>query len=264
MANAYGDWLRSQREAQGMTQQELADTAIMTRSHIAHVEAGRRTPSREDAQRLDRALNTGNVLSSFLPQDNVAVAHRFEAVRQLERHTTAIREFAPSLVPGILQTETYMRAVLGTATPPWDADQCDRIVVTRLERAKILDNPVIPVMWVVLDEAVLRRSVGGPDIMVEQIAHIVRLVKTERVRVHVLPFSSGAHSLQQSMVMLMWFEDQPPVAYTESLYTSELHDSPAMVERIRSAYDRALGDALPPNESLALLKATAEDYRHND
>lgn len=65
LGSIYGDWLKQQREKAGLTQQQLAEAAVMTRSHIAHIEAGRRTPSKEDARRLDRALNTGNVLSSF-------------------------------------------------------------------------------------------------------------------------------------------------------------------------------------------------------
>lgn len=70
MGTNYGDWLKEQREA-----------AVMTRTHIAHIEAGRRVPSKEDARRLDNALNTGNVLSSFLPESNRAVADHFEAAR---------------------------------------------------------------------------------------------------------------------------------------------------------------------------------------
>lgn len=69
----------------GLTQQELADIAVMTRSHIAHIEAGRRIPSKEDARRLEKALNTGDVLSSFLPADDPAIADYFESVRQLEQ-----------------------------------------------------------------------------------------------------------------------------------------------------------------------------------
>ncbi|MEU8352491.1 Scr1 family TA system antitoxin-like transcriptional regulator, partial [Streptomyces sp. NPDC048845] len=161
MSNIYGEWLRGQRARVGLTQQELADAAIMTRSHIAHIEAGRRVPSREDARRLDRALNTGNVLSSFLPQDDVAVADYFEAARQLEQQATVIREFALSYVPGILQTEAYARAVLRVSFPPRSAEECDRLVVTRLERAQVLSEPVTPVVWALLDEAVLRRPIGG-------------------------------------------------------------------------------------------------------
>jgi transcriptional regulator with XRE-family HTH domain len=264
MSNTYGEWLRAQREAAALTQQELADSAIMTRSHIAHIEAGRRIPSKEDARRLDRALNTGNVLSSFLPQEEVAVADYFEAARQLEQQATVIREFALSFVPGILQTEAYARAVLRVGFPPLGEDERDRLVVTRLDRAKILNTPLRPVVWALLDEAVLRRPAGGPRVMAEQIDHLIRLVETERVRVHLMPFGLGIHPLMQSMLTLMWFEDQPPIAYSEGLQIGKVHDSPGAVQRLQGAYDLALSDALPLTESLAVMRATAKEYRQHE
>lgn len=260
MGSMYGEWLRAQREAAGLTQQELADAAIMTRSHIAHIEAGRRVPSKEDARRLDGALNTGNVLSSFLPVDDGTIADYFENARQLEQQATMIREFALTFVPGILQTEGYARAVLGTTFPPRSDEERDRHVVTRLERAKILDDPLTPVVWALLDETVLRRPVGGREVMAEQITHIVRLVESRRVRAHVIPYGLGAHPLMQSMLTLMWFEDQPPAAYTEGISIGRVHDSPTVVQRLQGAYDQALGDALPLQESLALMRAIARDY----
>ncbi|MER6028277.1 helix-turn-helix transcriptional regulator [Streptomyces sp. NPDC001851] len=264
MSTTYGDWLKQQREAAGLTQQQLADMAVMTRSHIAHIEAGRRTPSKEDARRLDRALNTGDVLSSFLPQDDAAMEDYFEAARQLEQQATAIREFAPTFVPGILQTERYARALLSVGYPPASDEECDRLVVTRLERSKILASPVTPVVWALLDEAVLRRPVGGPAVMAEQIMHVVRLTENRRVRTHVIPYSVGAYQILNSTLTLMWFEDQPPVAYSEGLQIGKVHDSPAVVERLQGAYHLALSDALPLQESLALLRATAKDYGHHD
>jgi transcriptional regulator with XRE-family HTH domain len=264
MANTYGDWLRQQREAAGLTQQELAERAVMTRSHIAHIEAGRRVPSREDARRLDRALNTGNVLSSFLPQDQAAVEDYFEAARELEQQATVIREFAPTFVPGILQTYGYARALLSVGYPPVSEKECDRLVVTRLERSKILADPETPVVWALLDEAVLRRPVGGPEVMAEQLMHVVRLAEVGRVRAHVMPYRVGAYQVLNSMLTLMWFEDQPPVAYTEGLQVGKVHDSPAVVERLQGAYHLALSDALPLQESLTLLRATAKDYGHHD
>ncbi|WP_329178032.1 helix-turn-helix domain-containing protein [Streptomyces sp. NBC_01477] len=264
MSNKYGDWLKAQREAAGLTQQELADIAIMTRTHIAHIEAGRRVPSQQDARRLDKALNTGNVLSSFLPDEDVAVADYFAAARQLEQQATMIREFALSFVPGIFQTESYARALLRVGFPELSKEECDRLVVTRLERAKILDHPASPVVWAVLDEAVLRRPIGGSEVMAAQITHMVRLAESDRIRVHVLPFNLGVHPLMQSMLTLMWFEDQPPVAYSEGLQIGKVHDTPAVVDRLQSAYYRALGDALPVRESLAILRATAKDFGHHD
>lgn len=264
MSNIYGDWLKEQRVAAGLTQQELANAAVMTRSHISHIEAGRRIPSKEDARRLDGALNTGNVLSSFLPGDDAAVADYFETARQLEQQATMIQEFALTLVPGILQTEGYARAVLRPNFPPRIEEECDRLVVTRLERAKILIDPVTPVVWALLDEAVLRRPVGGAEIMAEQMMHIVHLTECERVRVHVLPLGLGYHPLLQGMLSLMSFEDQPPAAYGEGVLMGKLHDSPALVQRLQHTYTRALGDALPVKESIALLRATAKEHGHHD
>jgi transcriptional regulator with XRE-family HTH domain len=264
MSNTYGDWLRQQRETAGLTQEELADRAFMTRSHIAHIEAGRRVPSREDARRLDIALGTGDVLSSFLPQGDEAVADYFEAVLALEQQAVMIREFGLTYFPGILQTKGYATAVLGSAFPPVSEEECDRRVVTRLERAKILEDTVMPVVWALLDETLLRRPVGSGDIMAEQIMHVVRLAETGRIRVHVMPFDVGVHPVMESMLTLMWFEDQPPLAYSEGLRVGKVHDSPSVVHELQSRYHLALSDALPLKESLALLRATAKDYGHHD
>lgn len=264
MTNTYGDWLRQQREAAGLTQQQLAEMAVMTRSHIAHIEAGRRMPSREDARRLDRALGTGDVLSSFLPQDDVAIADYFETVRVLEQQAVMIREYAQAYFPGVLQTKRYARAVLGSAFPPVSEEECDRRVVTRLERAKILEDPVTPALWALLDEALLRRPVGSRDIMAEQVMHVVRLAENGRIRAHVMPFDVGFHPLMGSMLTLMWFEDQPPLAYGEGGHAARLHDSPSVVRKWQHRYDLALSDALPQRESLTLLRAIAEEYGHHD
>jgi transcriptional regulator with XRE-family HTH domain len=265
MSNTYGDWLRQQREAAGLTQEELAERAFMTRSHIAHIEAGRRVPSKEDARRLDIALGTGDVLSSFLPQDDEeSIAEYFEKVRVLEQQAVVIREFALAYFPGILQTKRYARAVLGSIFPPVSEEECDRRVVTRLERGKILEDPLTPAMWALLDETVLRRPVATGDVMAEQIMHVVHLAEAGRIRVHVLPFDVGHHPLAHSMLTLMWFEDQPPLAYTEGGYMGRLHDSPPMVQKWQHLYSLALSDAMPLKDSLALLTATAKEYEHHD
>lgn len=98
---SYGDELRRRREAAGLTQEELSVRAIMSRTHIAHIEAGRRRPSLEDARRLDQVLTTGGVFENFLPtQGEGRVAEHFAEALELERQATAIREYAPKLVPG--------------------------------------------------------------------------------------------------------------------------------------------------------------------
>ncbi len=143
-------------------------------------------------------------------------------------------------------------------------EECDRRLVTRLERGKILEDPVAPMVWVLLDEAVLRRPVCNREVMAEQITHLVRLVEARRIRVHVLPFAVGLYPLQDGDLRLMWFEDQPPLAYTEGQGMGKLHDSPSVIHELRNRYDLALSDALPLMDSLALLRATAKEYGHHD
>ncbi|MEV5594393.1 helix-turn-helix transcriptional regulator [Streptomyces sp. NPDC052496] len=262
---AYGEELKAQREAAGLTQEKLSEMVIMSRTHIAHIEAGRRRPSMDDARRLDQVLSTGGVLARFLPTlDGKLMADHFEQVALFEQQTTMIREYAATLVPGLLQTEAYARAVFGSFFPPKNTEQCDSAVVTRLERAKILDAPDPPVLWVLLDEAVLRRPVGGPAVMAAQLRHIAELGERERVRLHVLPFSAGAHPLMESGLMLLCFDDAPSIAYVEGLYTGALYDDPAIVRNGQTAYALALSDAMSHTDSLVLIKAVAEEYEHEE
>jgi len=119
------------------------------------------------------------------------------------------------------------------------------------------------VMWALLDEAVLRRAIGGPDVMAEQIRHLIYLVEAKRIRLHVIPYAAGFYPLLEGMLTLMWFEDQPPLAYSEGLLTGKLYDAPSVVQRLQHRYDLALSDALPLKDSLGLLRMTAKEYAHH-
>ncbi|MBO1334834.1 helix-turn-helix transcriptional regulator [Streptomyces sp. VRA16 Mangrove soil] len=260
---SYGEELRRRREAAGLTQEELSVRAVMSRTHIAHIEAGRRRPSLDDARRLDKVLGTGGVFENFLPtQGEGAVAEHFEEALRLEEQATAIRVYGPKLVPGLLQTPAYAREVLASGFPPRTQEECDKLLVTRVGRARVLDDFKTPLVWTILDEAVLRRPIGGPAVMCEQLRHIVELGEAHRVRVHVLPFSAGLHALVEGFVSLMWFDDLPPVAYVEGLNTGRVLEVPSVVRRCQLAYDHAMGDALSHRKSLALIRSTAEDYDH--
>ncbi|MEV0092216.1 helix-turn-helix transcriptional regulator [Streptomyces sp. NPDC050738] len=260
---SYGEELRRRREAAGLTQEELSVLAIMSRTHIAHIEAGRRRPSLDDARRLDQVLVTGGVFETFLPtKGEGAVAEHFKEALELEEEATAIRVYGPKLVPGLLQTEAYARAVLASGHPPRTPEELDRLLVTRIKRARILDNFHNPLVWALFDEAVLRRPVGGPAVMCQQLCHIVKLGESHRIRVHVLPFSAGFHALLEGLVSLMWFEDQPPVAYVEGLKTGKLLEVAPVVRACQTDYDHAMGDAMSHSDSLALIRSIAEDYEH--
>ncbi len=200
------------------------------------------------------------MLSSFLPEEDAAVADYFEAARQLESQAVTIRESAVTFVPGLLQTRPYARAVLGTTYPPLTAEECGQAPCHTPRTGEAPDDPVTPVFWALLDEALLHRVVGDRRVMAGQLTHIAGLAEAGRVRVHVMPRDRGAYPVMQSMLSLMWFEDQPPVAYSEGIHVAKIHDSSAVVDRLQGAYYHALSDALSLRETVALLKSTAKDY----
>ena len=259
----YGEELRRRREAAGLTQEQLSEMTIISRTHIAHMEAGRRRPDIADARRLDKALGPDDFFERFLPTlDGKAVAEHFAEALEFEGLATVIRVYGAMLIPGILQTETYAREVLSSGSSPKSDGERDKLLVTRLERARILDNFDSPVMWAVIDEAALRRQIGTRQTMCEQLCHIVRLGESRRIRVHVLPFSGGYHALLEGVVSLMWFKDQPPIAYVEGLNTGRVWELPEKVRQCQVDYDHALGDALSHRKSLAMIRSIAEDYEH--
>ncbi|MGP4046537.1 helix-turn-helix domain-containing protein [Streptomyces sp. 2A115] len=259
----YGEELKRRREAAGLTQEELSQRAVMSRTHIAHIEAGRRRPDVRDAERLDQVLEAGGFFVRFLPTlDGKKVAEHFAEAAELERQATIIKQYAGTLVPGFLQTEAYAYEVLSSGHPPKSDEERDRLLGTRLERAHILDNFDSPVVWVLFSEAVLRQVIGSPAVMCEQLGHIMELGESRRIRVHVLPFRAGAHAVLEGPVKLMWFEDLPPVAYVEGLKSGRIWEVPSVVRQCEDVYDHALGDALSHRKSLELIRSVAEDYEH--
>ncbi|MFD7899237.1 Scr1 family TA system antitoxin-like transcriptional regulator [Streptomyces sp. NPDC059743] len=260
----FGRELRIAREAAGLTQQQLGDCVVCHASLIAHFEAGRRMPRAEDAKRIDKALNTGGRFYRMLSiLEEAKYAAHFREAAEAERLATTICEHAVSLVPGILQTPDYARAVYRSGEPNPNPKRMDELVKGRTARRQLLDNPETPVVWVVLSEAVLRTVVGGPAVMAEQLRDLARLMREDRIFLQVVPFSAGAHATMGSMATLMSFDDAPDLAYVEGVFTGALFDDPNLVRQLRQAYDLTRAAALPPAASLALIESVAEDYEND-
>ncbi|MEV8344672.1 helix-turn-helix domain-containing protein [Streptomyces niveus] len=259
----YGEELKLRRIAAGMTQEAVAREMMCSPTLISHYEAGRRLPSPSDAKRLDKVLGTDGFFERWLEDLDAKFAQFFAAVAELEKQAVEIRHWGLTLVPGLLQTEAYARAVFCSYDPNYRTDEVDRKVVNRMERARILEGVSGPVMWTLLDEAVLQRQVGGAAIMATQLSKIVGMAEAGRLRLHVLPFGAGEHALMESSLELMSFEGAAPIAYVEGLNTGNLMDDPALVSRCQAAYDLALSDALSQRDSLALVRAVAEEHEHD-
>ncbi|WP_406507469.1 Scr1 family TA system antitoxin-like transcriptional regulator [Streptomyces sp. NBC_00212] len=260
-----GAELRFAREKSGLTQDELGQPLFVSGSFIGQLESGTRRMHLEYARQIDQILGT----DGFFTRNCVAAAKskypdHFAEAAEAEAVATTIREYAPLLIPGLLQTEAYARAVFRAYQPTAPDPVIDDLVTARLDRAHLLADPTTPLMWAVLDEAVLRREVGGAAVMAEALAHVAALGIRHRIIVQVLPFSAGGHASMGGALKLMGFEDAPPLAYFEGPGTGRLEDDPATVTRHELAYDLLGASALSPQQSLALIESVAEDYAHED
>lgn len=257
--------LRHARERKGISQEALGAPLFVSGSFIGQLESGTRRMHLEYAHHFDEVLDTGG----FFARNCRAVAKskypdHFAEAAEAEAVATGIREYAPQLIPGLLQTKGYARAVFCDGRPTATDDEIDELVAARLERARLLGNPTTPLLWTVLDEAVLRREVGGPGVMAEVLRHVGALGRRRRVIVQVLTFAAGGHMAMGGSVKLMTCEDAPPLAYLEGFGTGRLEDDPATVAQYELAHDLLVASALSPRDSLAFIASVAEDYSHEE
>jgi transcriptional regulator with XRE-family HTH domain len=251
------------REDAGITQVELGARVFVSGGYIGQFEQAIRKPQLDVAQRIDAVLQTDGIFERLCRKliDDPRYADYFAKAAELEALATKICEFAPALVPGLLQTAAYARAVTLAMNPFASDEYIEEKVSGRMERARILSDAARPVYWVILHENVLRIPVGGEAVMAEQLERITALARERTVLVQVLPCAAGAYAVMTGDLRLMEFEDAPPTAYTEAVYSGNLLDDPAVVKRAKSAYDQLRAAALSPKASLALVESAAEDHR---
>jgi hypothetical protein len=219
----------------------------------------------DQAQKFDEILHAdGFFVRNCVALKKSKYPDHFAEAAEAEAVAKTIKEYAPQLIPGLLQTEAYARAVFRAYRPTAPENVIDDLTTVRLDRAQLLSNPTTPLVWAVLDEAVLRREVGGPAAMAEALHHILKLAREHRIIVQVLPFGAGAHMAMEGPLKLMSFEDAPPLAYLQGLGTGKLQDDPATVRHYELTYDLVVASALSPEASLALIESAAEDYLHDD
>ncbi|KOG39952.1 helix-turn-helix domain-containing protein [Streptomyces decoyicus] len=259
----WGAELKRRREESGLTQEALGRQVFVSGGYVGQFEQAIRKPQLDVAVRIDGVLQTDGFFERTWRKliDDQRYADYFAAAAELERLATKICDFESMIVPGLLQTAGYARVLTLANNPLATEEYIEDKVRARLDRAVILKDTRRPLYWAVLHEAVLRVPVGGPAVMAGQLEHIARLARERKILMQVLPFAAGAYPLMGRMLTLMEFEDAPPTAYTEGVYSGNLLDDPAVVMRVREGYDLVRAAALSPEASLALIESAAEDYR---
>lgn len=176
-----------------------------------------------------------------------------------EAQARRLRSFEPLVVPGLLQTEAYARAILSTRMGA-TREELDEAVAGRLERQRILDRKHPPELWVILDEAVLRRPVGGPDVTQDQLVRLVEAGQRPNIAIQVIPFGAGAHEgLRGGAFVVADFDTAAaPIAYQDAASSGQIIEDAAEVDTLAVTWDTLRLDALPRTASISLITPIAE------
>ena len=255
----FGAEVRRAREAAGMTQAELGDLVPCDKATVSRIEAGLAVPDKHFAEVCSVAFRN-EWFSRFWADSQewgTTFPAEFREFAEYEAEATTLWLFEHTLMPGLLQTEDYARAVLECHVQVTPAEVTKRLAA-RIARQSILDRENPPTLWVLLDENVLRREIGNAKIMSEQLRHLAAVASRPKVTVQLLP-GKGAHVGLQGAVNLA----ETPEAYVVNLddFTDgRTTDSPVTVAQASERFDTLRSEAFKASESLAMIESAAETW----
>ncbi|KIH99127.1 hypothetical protein LP52_09650 [Streptomonospora alba] len=180
----------------------------------------------------------------------------------LEAEARAIHDFQLQAVPGLFQTKDYARAVLGAGWPPKAEEENSRLLAVRLERQTLLQRKHPPLLWVVIDEGVLRRPVGSAEIMTEQLGRLLEIAAMPFIRLQVLPFAQGAHAAMDGAFKVLDMSNGETVAYAEVPGTGQVITDSDEVSQCALRFGALRSAALPPDESGEFIRQYKEKYEN--
>ncbi|MFI0230818.1 helix-turn-helix transcriptional regulator [Streptomyces sp. NPDC017086] len=262
----YGKELRWKREAAGLSLEAFLEGSFYGKTYLSDIERGERRMPLDLARHADRVLGTDGFFERRC--EDVRKARRtghpayFEKVLEAEKHALTIEEWCPVILPGLLQTPAYARAIILAGLPLSADTEVEEKVSARMARANLFEDHRIPEYWVILHESLITEPLLAAEEMTAQLDRIAQLADRRRITPQIVPRKQKSYPLMAASTMTMTFPDAPPLVYTEASYSGVTIDDPALVARYRKAYDRLRAVALSPDTSLAMIKAAAEDYRN--
>ncbi|MER7310904.1 helix-turn-helix domain-containing protein [Streptomyces halstedii] len=243
------------RVAAGLTQAQLAERATVQMETIASIEQGRRTLLPDLARRLDELLATKGALETAvdnMPEVDLIPAWA-ERYMDLEREALALSWFENQVLPGLLQTESYARAVFRSKVPVISTQEIDAQVATRTERQSILHRPVPPTISFIVSEAVLRDRIGGDEVYGEMLRHLLTCAALPGITLQIMPLGRHTHAALSGPFTLLETPDFQHIGYTETQRGSQLVADPDEVSILAQKYAMLRTQALNTEDSKGLL-----------
>ncbi|MFI6844161.1 helix-turn-helix domain-containing protein [Kitasatospora sp. NBC_00085] len=270
-----GSQLRRLREARGITREDAGYAIRASESKISRMELGRVSFKERDVADLlslygvddgvEREALLGLVReankSGWWHSFNDVLPGWFQTYVGLEEAAALIRTYEVQFIPGLLQSEEYARAVFGQSRPVISEEEVERRVSLRLRRQKLLTEGDSPRLWAVIDEAALRRPVGGPEVMRGQVQYLIDVAEQANVVIQVMPFRFGAHAGESGAFTILRFPEQDlaDVVYLEQLTSALYLDKRDDVDAYIQVMERLCVDSLTPERTIDLLASILKE-----
>jgi transcriptional regulator with XRE-family HTH domain len=269
-----GKRLRELRNQHDLTVEDVAAKLLCSATKISRLETAARRPMLRDVRDLCRLYGVDELTSAELMSLTREARNpewwtqytdlNLDPYLGLEQDATAITSYTNYYIPALLQSEEYTRAIIRAIAPKMNPDIYKQRVDVRMQRQqRVLEKENNPRYRVLIDEAVLRRPVGGPEIMAAQLDKILQTEQAGRVTVQVVPFDVGAHAAQDSNFILFEFgasTDLGPVVFVEGLTGNHYLEKPEQIERYREALEYLRDSALGPRDSIRLVAELQKAY----
>lgn len=258
---AVGRQIKLLRERAGMTQKELGDRLGYGEDLVSSLERGRRTPQPEFLDAADDLLDAGGLLKAT--KEDVARAKARTRVRhpawfrdyaRLEAEAVEVNFYNTHDIPGLFQTERRTRALYEMRKPLLEEETIEQRVASRMDRQGILTRRPPPMVTAVIEEVVLRRPIGGPEVHKEQLNRLLELGRLRTVELQVMPTDRTEHAGMGGPFILLTPKGKPQVGYTEVQTSARLATDMDEVRILAARYGSIRAQALTPRESLALIE----------
>ncbi|MEV6317091.1 helix-turn-helix transcriptional regulator [Streptomyces sp. NPDC051776] len=258
----FGAEVRRHRIKTGMSLRRLSEVLNYSKSHLARIESAESLPYDDLPSSLDACFGTdGFFVALHQLAKKEPFPGKFRRVIEIESRASVIEQYQSAAAPGLLQTPAYATRLMRGVQPHAPEAEIEAMVSARIDRQKRLKGIKPPRCWFVLDEAVLRRPIGGARIMRDQLNRLISCAAEPSITLQILPFVAGEHpELLGGSLTLYTLPDQPLVAYEEGSRSGTIIEDRSGVAERRESYDLLRAMALSPRESEALIRAALEDW----
>ncbi|MDQ0909655.1 transcriptional regulator with XRE-family HTH domain [Streptomyces canus] len=250
-----GRQLKLRREAVGMRAAEFGEAVGYGEDLVYKIEGGKRIPRQEYLDRADEVLGAGGLITATWEDvKKVRYPKKVRELAKLEAQAVEIGVYECNIIAGLLQTPEHARAVISAAQPPYSPDDVERMVTARLARQSVFERDPAPSIHFVLEEAALRRPIGGTMVWRRQLERLLEVGRLHNVMLQVMPLNSEVHSGLDGRIEVLKFPDGTAVGRSDGAFSGRPTTDPKQLRILELRYGTIRAQALSPGESLSLIE----------